>query len=212
MKEIFHFLAKEKVSPNGWFVLHCMRDNYMIVEYVNHRYEQYKLEQSGHLEQNGSVIGHYNITAKGFELLRKVDEIYVQAQGESPRPKAVKQKKEKFEDWINNIIRYNELFPKGKKEGTSVSFRTAPKELYDKFVWFFSEYPEYTWDHVMEATKRYTEEFHKRMDYQYMQTSKYFIKKEDKNKTVTSTLATMCYNIAEGNDVEIDDGRYYFGP
>ena len=45
-----------------------------------------------------------------------------------------------------------------------------------------------------------------------MQTSKYFIKKDDKNKVTTSTLSTHCYNIVEGNDEEISTGTYYFGP
>jgi hypothetical protein len=45
-----------------------------------------------------------------------------------------------------------------------------------------------------------------------MQTSKYFIKKEDKSKSVTSTLATVCYDISEGNDTEISTGFHYFGP
>ena len=213
MKEIFHFLAKEKVSPNGLFVLHCMRDNYLIVDYVNHRYEQYKLEVSGHLKlDKNSTAGHYELTAQGLELLKKVDELYQkQLPSETPAP-AKKKKQNRFEEWKQNIELYNNHFPRGKKQGSSVSFRTPPKELYERFEWFFEEYPEYSWEDVLYATEKYAEEFDKTQDYQYMQSSKYFIKKEDKNKTVTSTLATMCYNIAEGNHTDIDDGTYYFGP
>jgi hypothetical protein len=120
--------------------------------------------------------------------------------------------KVKFEDWEEKIKQYNELFPKGKKEGSSVSFRTNPKELYEKFKWFFQEYPEYDWDMVLNATEKYIKVFEEACDYTYMQTSKYFIKKDDKNKVTTSTLSTHCYNIAEGNNEDISTGTYYFGP
>jgi hypothetical protein len=83
--------------------------------------------------------------------------------------------------------------------------------LYQRFVWFFTEYPEYTWEDVFVATKKYLAGFEASVDYTYAQTSKYFIKKDDKNKNIVSTLATMCYNIAQGNDDEIDSGFHYFG-
>jgi hypothetical protein len=211
MKEIFHLIAKQGVSPNGLFVLHCMRDNYLMVDYINHKYEQYKLEINGFLTSDKSTgTPVYKISSKGFDLLRQVDELYGSASANKTETK--KKKQNKFEEWKPLITQFNEYFPKGKKVGSSVSFRTTPKELYERFEWFFEEYPEYTWEQVLFAAEKYAEEFDKTMDYQYMQTSKYFIKKEDKNKTVTSTLATMCYNIAEGNHIDIDDGRYYFGP
>lgn len=93
------------------------------------------------------------------------------------------------------------------------SYRTNPKELYDKFIWFFNEYPDYTWELVLQATGQYVKSFQDASDYTYMQSSKYFIKKEDKNKQVTSTLASMCWNMLEGNDVDVtSEGYHYFGP
>lgn len=213
MKQVFHLIAKNEVTPNGFFVLHCMRDNYLIVEYLNHKYEQYKLERNGFLIADNSTGNPvYKISSKGFDLLKQVDEIYSTGLANTTKPEAKKKKQNKFEEWEQQLTTYNELFPKGKKQGTSVSFRTTPKELCERFQWFFEKYPEYTWEQVLEATKIYAEEFDKNMDYQYMQVSKYFVKKEDKDKTITSTLATMCYNIAEGNQEDMNDGRYYFGP
>jgi hypothetical protein len=202
MKEPFHFLCKNQVSPNGLFVLHCIKDKYIINDYIPHKHEQYKLEVTGHLVSNK---GTYNLTQKGLDLLDQVDEIY-----NAGKKTVNKKAKSKFCDWEQNVQQYNELFPKGKKEGSSVSFRTNPKELCMRFDWFFKEFPEYTWEHVMEATKKYIAGFE--MDYRYMQTSKYFIKKDDVNKNATSTLATMCYNIEQGNDTQVNDGYHYFGP
>jgi hypothetical protein len=147
----------------------------------------------------------YVLTTKGLHLLKESEDILI-------RNKRIKKNEVPFEDWQEKIIAYNNLFPKGKKEGSSVSFRTNPKELYDKFKWFFQEYPEYDWDLVLHATAKYAATFEESNDYTYMQTSKYFIKKDDKNKVTTSTLSTHCYNIAEGNDEEISTGTYYFGP
>jgi hypothetical protein len=46
-----------------------------------------------------------------------------------------------------------------------------------------------------------------------MQTSRYFIKKDDKSKNTISNLAGICYNIAEGNDEDVSEsGYHYFGP
>ena len=109
------------------------------------------------------------------------------------------------------IEQYNLCFPKGKKAGTSSSFRTNPKELVERFSWFFKEYPEYTWENVLEATKLYTKQFLDSNDFTYLQLSKYFIKKDDKNKTTTSSLANVCYNIAQGNVSDVNDGYHYFG-
>lgn len=204
MKELYDFLVKNKVSPNGLFVLHCTHHGYMYPNYVNFNSEQYRLEITGHLEKKQEAVGPvYSITEKGIHLLRESEHVMTKVK-RSRKPVLT-------EGWEENVARYNELFPKGRKDG-AISFRTNPRELMDRFMWFFKEYPEYTWEHVFEATEKYVNTFDEATGYTYMQTSKYFIKKEDKSKTITSTLATMCYNIVEGNDVEVSSGYHYFGP
>jgi hypothetical protein len=117
-----------------------------------------------------------------------------------------------FSDWEEQIVKYNEMFPKGKKIGSSVTFRTNPKELFDRFKWFFKEYPEYTWEDVLTATEMYVKVYEDANDFTYMQTSKYFVKKEDKSKSTTSTMASLIYNIKSGNVDDVDSGFHYFGP
>lgn len=205
MKELYDFLVKNKVSPNGLFVLHCTHCSYMYPNYVNFNHEQYRLEITGHLrKENTGVNIIYKVTEKGLHLLREAEHVLTKMKRAK---KAIN-----LEDWEDNVVRYNEMFPKGKKEGSSVSFRTNPRELMDRFMWFFKEYPEYTWEHVFQATEKYVSTFDEATGFTYMQTSKYFIKKDDKSKTTTSTLATMCYNIVEGNDTEVSSGYHYFGP
>lgn len=209
MKDLYDYLVKEGVTPNGLFILHATFNGYMYPNYVNFKHEQYRLSLGGYLAEVKSDSTAFNtvykITDKGLHLLRESSSIIAKI-------KPAKKSEVPFSDWEDKIQQYNELFPKGKKQGTSISFRTNPKELFDKFKWFFKEYPEYTWDDVFTATNKYLEPFVVSQDYQYLQTSKYFIKKEDKSKSINSSLATMCYNIKEGNDMEIDSGFHYFGP
>lgn len=205
MKELYDFLVKNKVSPNGLFVLHCTHHGYMYPNYVNFNHEQYRLEITGHLvKENTGVSNVFKITEKGLHLLREAEHALT-------KMKRAK-KTIPLQEWEDNVAKFNEMFPKGKKEGSTVSFRTNPRELMDRFMWFFKEYPEYTWEHVFQATEKYVNSFDEATGFTYMQTSKYFIKKDDKSKTTTSTLATMCYNIVEGNDVEVTSGYHYFGP
>jgi hypothetical protein len=205
MKDLYDFLVKNKVSPNGLFVLHCTHNGYMYPNYVNFNHEQYRLEITGHLtKENTGISTVYKITEKGLHLLREAEHTLTKMKRSK---KAIP-----LQEWEDNVAKYNEMFPKGKKEGSSISFRTNPRELMDRFMWFFKEYPEYTWEHVFQATEKYVNNFDEATGFTYMQTSKYFIKKDDKSKTTTSTLATMCYNIVEGNDTEVHSGYHYFGP
>ena len=204
MNEYYNFLIVNKISPNGMYVLHAMHNNIIQPDYINLKTEQYRLELNGYLIKDHFNNNEYSITNSGNHIIREIEKIITQL-------KSSKKTNIPFSDWESKITEYNSLFPKGKKEGSSVSFRTNPKELFDKFKWFFKEYPEYTWEDVLTVTKNYVASYNESMDYTYMQTSKYFIKKEDKVKSINSTLATMCYNLKEGNDQTLNDGYHYFG-
>jgi hypothetical protein len=207
MKDLYDYLAANKVTPNGLFVLQATYHDFMYANYVNIRSEQYRLSLTGHLKEFKDIKGNltYQLTNEGLHLIRKAEDI-------SAKIKPTKKTNVPFSDWEEKIVEYNALFPTGKKQGSTVSFRTNPKELFDRFKWFFKEYPEYTWDDVIDATKKYVKIFDESSDYTYMQTSKYFIKKEDKFKTVSSGLGNACYNQKSGNDEEISSGFHYFGP
>lgn len=207
MKEFYEFLAKNELTPNAHYILYCMVYN-IPISGIPYTSEQYKLSLNGYVTEHKSETQglFYTITAKAAHVVHE-SEVYI------CNLKTVKKvNKVSYQDWEEKIKEYNELFPKGKKAGSTMSFRTNPKELYDKFKWFFQEYPEYDWEMVLTATRKYVNIFEESCDYTYMQTSKYFIKKDDKNKVTTSALSTHCYNIVEGNDEEMTTGTYYFGP
>ncbi len=207
MKEFYEFLTNNELTPNAHYILYCMVYN-IPIKGVSYTSEQYKLSLAGFLTEHKSEDSgiFYTITSKATHVVHE-SEVYI------CNMKTIKKvSKVSYQDWEEKIKQYNELFPKGKKAGSTMSFRTNPKELYDKFKWFFQEYPEYDWNMVLTATEKYVTMFEESNDYTYMQTSKYFVKKDDKNKVTTSTLSTHCYNIVEGNDEEMTTGTYYFGP
>jgi hypothetical protein len=67
--------------------------------------------------------------------------------------------------------------------------RGNKKNVQEHFVWFFQEY-NYDWNTILQATKIYVEEYH-RKNYQYMRTAMYFIKKVIDGTTI-SELANYC--------------------
>jgi len=202
MKNLFDFLAENKITPNGLYVLHAMHNKYLHNKYINILTEQYRLELNNFLEQTSP--NNYKITNKGLMLIRNSEKYF--------KTNKASKSKIPFEDWKDNIEAFNEFFPKGRRPNSSLGFRSPPKELYSRFSWFFQEYPEYTWDMVLNATKKYANSFIEEGTYSYMQSSKYFIKKDDVNKNTTSTLASICLMINEGEDFEIETGHHYFGP
>ena len=92
-----------------------------------------------------------------------------------------------------------EIFP-AKKLPSGKPARNNVKALGEAFRWFFETY-DYTWDDIIKATKMYVNEY-RDADYLYMQTSQYFICKQDKHRVKHSTLADYCDMILEGISTE----------
>lgn len=198
MKKLFEYLIKNKITPNGFFALYTLMEKIGYLGYIHTNLEFNKLEKEEFIVKS-KTTEQYEVTKKGRILLKDAENIM------SKIKKTIVS-----EDWEKKIIEYNELFPKGKRSNSNIGYRRNPKELRNSFIWFFKEYPEYTWDDVLNITKQYIES--QNGDYTYLQNSKYFIKKMDVNKTVSSTIADLLYNAKEGNDVlNTDVGTQYFG-
>lgn len=213
MRDYFNYLKMNNITPNGLFVLHAVKHDYMFINYINFKVEEYRLCLDGLLVEineddpsiNSSNIKRYKLTSKGEIILKEAENIMYKMR------KPSKKENVPFEEWEEYIDKYNALFPKGKKAGSTTSFRTIPKELHEVFGWFFKEYPQYTWEDVLTVTEKYINHFSENNDFTFMQTSKYLVKKQDKHKVITSNLATLCYNYKEGNDEEQSSGFYHFG-
>lgn len=180
MEKIFQRLIKEGLTPNQFYVLHCLRDN-VAPGLVNI-----------HLEKRG-LIGDYitpgnELTAKALSLLIEIDENF--------KEKKVKNDKDLMgPDHMKKIEEYRLLFPDLKLPSGKYA-RDAAKNLEVNFKWFFKNHS-YDWDTILKATKKYITEYsHK--NYDYMRTSRYFIKKQEKDASITSDLANYCEMVVTG--------------
>ena len=73
-------------------------------------------------------------------------------------------------------IEMQEIFPLGKKEGTSQYYRGNKKEIALKIKKFFKLYGHYTDEQILQATQKYVDSFNG--NYTFMRVLKYFIIKD----------------------------------
>lgn len=73
-------------------------------------------------------------------------------------------------------IKMQEIFPLGKKEGTSQYYRGNKKEIALKIKKFFKLYGHYTDEQILQATQKYVDSFNG--NYTFMRVLKYFIIKD----------------------------------
>lgn len=142
------------------------------------------------LKTDGWITEDNKLTDKAQNFLANIESTFM--------IKSKKQKKAVLGPEATEMIaQYREMFPKGNLP-SGVPGRVHVRELETKFAWFFTNY-NYDWETVLEATKRYIEEYEPK-SYMYMKNSAFFISKQDTNKVITSLLATYCDKILEGED------------
>lgn len=111
------------------------------------------------------------------------------------------------EDRLDNLVtKLMEIFPKGKKTGTSVYWKGNRKDNKLKLQKFFKLYGnDYTDEQILKAAKQYVDSFNG--NYTYMRALKYFIWKDDKKVDAegkgyveeVSDLATYIENMDQVN-------------
>jgi len=186
MDEIFNKLIKEKLTPNSLYVLYCIKEKISVQKLVSPELEIVKLKAGEWLNEDLSF------TSKSIIFMEEINSYFR------------KSKKKTSKDLMGAsfdvcIKTYNEIFP-AKKLGSGKYARTNVKNLEAGFRWFFSTY-EYDWKTIIEATKKYVQEYEMK-NYEYMRTSQYFIRKQNPDKSFESDLATYCDMIKDGGSNE----------
>jgi len=179
MEKIFQRLSQEGLTPNQYYVLWSIREK-LSPEMVNIHLEMRGLQ--------GDYVDGNILTGKALSLLMDIDENF--------KDKKTKNDKDLMgPDHMKKVEEYRLLFPDLKLPSGKYA-RDAAKNLEVNFKWFFKNH-EYDWNTIMKATKKYIEEYSMK-NYDYMRTSKYFIKKSEKDGSVTSDLANYCEMIISG--------------
>lgn len=113
--------------------------------------------------------------------------------------KAVISKDKEFRELAEKL---KELFPKGKKAGTTYMWRDSTAVIARKLKTLVVKYDyEFTEEQALKATKAYVESFNG--DYTYMQLLKYFILKTLPDGEIKSDF--MSYIENEGQEDELSD-------
>ena len=194
MWELMQEILIDKLTPNQLLLLYAI-ENKLSIQTINPHLEIKGLVENKYVEyEAGKSI---KITKNGNDIIDKYDAYFKKAK----RKTNVHLMGKKYVDLVEE---YREIFP-AMKLPSGKPARVNVKTLINNFRWFFENY-DYTWDEVIAATRRYVKEYREK-DYLYMQTSQYFISKQNQSKVKQSQLADYCDMIKEG--VEEDNNNHF---
>ncbi len=189
--QLWTTLIKHKVSPNQIYFLDCCRERIQPSnDLINQAAEKSICEMKGLINDQGVL------TYKGLTLLQDFETFLVKTK--KIVTSAV------LGDVADEMInKYKDYFPKKLATGPG---RQSVRELKQKFVWFFKNHPDYTWEDVLEAANYYRYECAQRNN-EYMANSSNFIKKDTMSKESVSKLADYCQLVIDMiNDEEKKTG------
>lgn len=184
MHKLFQILISQGITPDHCAVLFSIKEK-ITYPFLNNKDAIEWLIKNNYITENNNV---YTITEHGQKLINNLNNEFVKANKKTNMQSM-------SNDYVSQIEIYRSIFPSGKLPSGKPA-RQNIKCLTDSFRWFFDNY-NYTWEEIHKATKMYIDEYAMN-DYNYMQTSQYFISKQDKHKVKTSSLADYCDMIKEG--------------
>lgn len=195
MTSIHQEILNQKLTPNQFFLLLNIRENnmeYIISDIRDHNtLLEMKLvtmtPQGGHMQ--------FEMTKEGEAVLKKVEKLF------SPQKKGTPAQI-LGDGYQEKIQQYLEIFPKIKLPSGKAA-RSDKKNVETALAWFVSTY-DYSWDIILKATQNYVAEYELK-NYMYMQTSQYFIRKQQSDKSWGSELANRCSEIATGSVIATEN-------
>ena len=190
MWELLQKIVGDGITPNQLMLLFGMKEKIQ-VKHIN------ALDEVGNLIKKGFVVKNdnnsYSITNSGKLLITKYNNYFVKAKKKTNIQLMGK-------DFNDKIEAYRKIFPAGKIPSGKPA-RQNVKTLSENFRWFFEQF-DYSWEEIMKATSMYVNEYRSN-EYLYMQTSQYFICKQDKHRVKTSSLSDYCDMIRDGVQTEV---------
>ena len=187
MWDLFQKIIKANLTPNESLILFSMKQKVSLP--LLDQKDKVSLVNKGFLELKDKK---YIMTSQSKSICARLDSYFIKAKKKTD----IQLMGKNFAERISN---YREVFT-AKKLPSGKPARNNIKALGEAFRWFFETY-DYTWDQVHQATRMYVNEY-RDADYMYMQTSQYFICKQDKHRVKHSTLADYCDMIIDGVSTE----------
>jgi hypothetical protein len=187
MEDIFSKFVKEGITPNSYYVLQCIKNKVVPYSFISKELETKRLINDGWLKDD------LTLTDKSIIFTTEIEGFFKKSKKKTSKNLLG----DNFED---NIKKYSNIFPSIKLSSGKYA-RSNPKNLENALRWFFETY-DYDWETVLLAAKKYVLEY-RDINYQYMRTSQYFIRKQNTDKTWDSDLADYCEMIINKPDDEI---------
>ena len=187
MWELFQIMLKNNLTPNQVLLLFGIKQGVSLPQVTND--DKLALEKLGFLVLEN---GKYTMSAEAKSLIVHLDNYFTKAKKKTDAQLM-------GQDFVDKINTYREIFPNIKLPSGKPA-RVNVKMLSESFRWLFETY-DYTWEQIIKATRMYVNEY-RDAQYMYMQTSQYFICKQDKHKVKSSTLADYCDMIRDGIETE----------
>lgn len=186
MTEIFNRLIQEGLTPNTYYVLHCIKEKVVPHKFVNKELECKKLQTELWLTED------LQLTSKSLIFMEEINGFF-------KRSKKKTTKDLLGVDFAQKLKEYVEIFP-NKRLSSGKYARVNPKNLETGFRWFFENY-DYDWEVIIKATEKYVDEYSVR-NFEYMRTAQYFLRKQNIDKSFESDLATYCELVISNPDSE----------
>lgn len=190
MTEIFNRLIQEGLTPNTYYVLHCIKEKTVPNNFVSKSLEVTKLKNDKWLDKD------LKLTTKSIIFMEEINSFF----------KRTKKKTSQLllgQDFTDKIQEYVEIFP-NRKLSSGKYARVNAKNLEVSFRWFFENF-DYDWPTILSATEKYVDEYSVR-NYEFMRTAQYFIRKQNIDKSFESDLATYCDQVNNSLD---EDTNYF---
>lgn len=170
------------------YYLDCCRSKIRPSKIINIDTESKVCKEKGYISEEGALLPSGLVALNEFEtfLVKAKKKVSSEVLGG---------------DYVEKVNQYKNMFPVGRLPSGELA-RQATKELSDKFVWFFSTYPEFDWTTVFDATHYYLH-LKKLADFQYTMTSSYFIRKTDpRSRETRSVLSNYCQELIDNPDLK----------
>lgn len=189
---MFNQILEEKLTPNQFYLLYAI-NNKIGTAHINPHQELRSLIAENWIKDFTDANGYsYKLQPKSLTLISKIENLF-----------GIHFKKSSNQlmgnDFDTNCEKYNNIFPRIKL-GSNKAARAPIKEIIIAFRWFFENY-DYDWDTILEAANFYIEG-EKQKNFKFTRTSKYFIRKQDTDKSWTSELASYCELVKNGEEFE----------
>ena len=191
MTEMFNKLKEMNITPNTYYVLHCIKEKIIPATFVNKELECKRLQNDNWLTED------LQLTTKSLIFIEEIESSFKKTKKKTTTDLM-------GQDFTSKLQEYVEIFPNRKLPSGKYA-RVNIKNLEVAFKWFFENY-NYDWNTIIQATEKYVDEYSVR-NYSYMMTSQYFIKKQKIDKSIESELANYCELIKTNPD---DEGPSYF--